>query len=411
MEKNNKYISMIVASLTLLLLVFGATYAYFAVGVSFEDYSTNISADAEEVGAVSLEAGSSLYLEVSTSDMEKQENDVVYYATEDGTPQTEENTIPLAKVNAIDDKTYTCKYTLNIAYEGDMKNVLPGEGSLILNVGGVDYDIYSSEFPMTISGILSGISSDSQKTIDGSLRMINLSGTDQSAMAGTSMLLTFTATEFDCSNEYNISYELGGGRFEEEQPTSYAENTETFTLGIPVRETYTFLGWTGSNGTTPEINVTIDKGSTGDKSYTANWEKQILYLYDSGTINPVAGSVTRSNTYCNFSLLESQLYAWSIQPYDSFIYFSNKIDLTYYDTLYFVGSMSRRIAGELVGVPKFGVWSSLSLSASGKVLDGPVDDGTYTLDVSDLNGEYYVGFYVKGWAEYAQGYMSKLYLE
>lgn len=32
-----------------------------------------------------------------------------------------------------------------------------------------------------------------------------------------------------------------------------------------------FLGWTGSNGTTAQKSVSIDKGTTGNKSYTANW--------------------------------------------------------------------------------------------------------------------------------------------
>ncbi|MBS5727979.1 MAG: InlB B-repeat-containing protein [Faecalibacterium sp.] len=46
---------------------------------------------------------------------------------------------------------------------------------------------------------------------------------------------------------------------------------ETFTLPTPTRTGYTFWGWTGEGITTPQPNVTIPKGSTGDKRYIENW--------------------------------------------------------------------------------------------------------------------------------------------
>ena len=46
---------------------------------------------------------------------------------------------------------------------------------------------------------------------------------------------------------------------------------ETFTLPTPTRTGYTFFGWTGEGITTPQPNVTIPKGSTGDKTYIENW--------------------------------------------------------------------------------------------------------------------------------------------
>ncbi len=69
---------------------------------------------------------------------------------------------------------------------------------------------------------------------------------------------------------YSISYTLNGGSVTG-NPTSYNVTTNTFTLKNPTRTGYTFAGWTGSNGSTKQTSVTINKGSTGDKSYTANW--------------------------------------------------------------------------------------------------------------------------------------------
>ncbi len=70
---------------------------------------------------------------------------------------------------------------------------------------------------------------------------------------------------------YTITYDLDGGEPTGNNPTSYDKNTDDITLSNPTKDGYTFTGWTGSNGDTPEIVVKIEKGSTGDKSYTANY--------------------------------------------------------------------------------------------------------------------------------------------
>ena len=71
-------------------------------------------------------------------------------------------------------------------------------------------------------------------------------------------------------DEYVISYELNGGINHEENPVKYYEDQE-ITLKKPTKEGYVFTGWTGSNGEEPQIEVTIAKGSTENKSYTAHW--------------------------------------------------------------------------------------------------------------------------------------------
>ena len=68
---------------------------------------------------------------------------------------------------------------------------------------------------------------------------------------------------------YTISYTLNGGTAT--NPANYNIETATFTLNNPTCDGYTFTGWTGSNGSTPQTSVSIEKGSTGNKNYTANW--------------------------------------------------------------------------------------------------------------------------------------------
>ena len=72
-------------------------------------------------------------------------------------------------------------------------------------------------------------------------------------------------------NQYTITYDLAGGTVEG-NPDTYTIKTGVFTLKNPTKSGYTFTGWSGT-GLTGENNmtVTIPKGSTGERSYTAHW--------------------------------------------------------------------------------------------------------------------------------------------
>lgn len=70
---------------------------------------------------------------------------------------------------------------------------------------------------------------------------------------------------------YSISYNLNNGKLSG-QPTNYNVESSTFTLPTPTKTGYIFTGWTGSNGTAPQMTVTVNKGTRGNLSYTANWQ-------------------------------------------------------------------------------------------------------------------------------------------
>lgn len=98
-------------------------------------------------------------------------------------------------------------------------------------------------------------------------------------------------------NDYTLNYDLNGGRLLTQNPTSYTVQDPDFTLNNPIREGYTFTGWTGSNGGTPETSVTITTGSFGNKSFVANWSVNNYTLtFDSNGGNAVSPS-TREVTY------------------------------------------------------------------------------------------------------------------
>ena len=70
---------------------------------------------------------------------------------------------------------------------------------------------------------------------------------------------------------YTISYDLAGGAVATENPTEYTIESEAITLNNPTREGYDFAGWTGIGLDAATMTVTIAKGSTGNRSYTATW--------------------------------------------------------------------------------------------------------------------------------------------
>ena len=74
--------------------------------------------------------------------------------------------------------------------------------------------------------------------------------------------------------EYTITMDLNGGSGQEKMV--YTMTDEEFELPTPTRNGYEFVGWTGERITTPQTSVEIPKGSTGNRTYTANWQEQLV---------------------------------------------------------------------------------------------------------------------------------------
>lgn len=90
--------------------------------------------------------------------------------------------------------------------------------------------------------------------------------------------------------EYTITYNLNGGVLAGDNPTTYTIETETFWLINPTKTGYEFAGWsgTGIEEWATMQNIVIQKGSTGNREYTANWEAKEYTMYydaDGGSVN------------------------------------------------------------------------------------------------------------------------------
>ena len=127
---------------------------------------------------------------------------------------------------------------------------------------------------------------------------------------------------------YAITYDLNGGTAEG-NPDTYTVETDAFTLKNPTRPGYTFTGWSGT-GLTGEDNltVTIPKGSTGDRSYTAHWR------YNGGggsgysyyTIKATAGAGGSISPSGNVSVREGRDQTFTITPDKGYAVANVKID-------------------------------------------------------------------------------------
>ena len=128
-------------------------------------------------------------------------------------------------------------------------------------------------------------------------------------------------------NQYTITYDLAGGTVEG-NPDTYTIETVAFTLKNPTKSGYTFTGWSGT-GLDGENNmtVTIPKGSTGNRSYTAHWRYNGSgHSYSYYTIKATAGAGGSISPSGNVSVREGRDQTFTITPDKGYAVANVKID-------------------------------------------------------------------------------------
>lgn len=85
-------------------------------------------------------------------------------------------------------------------------------------------------------------------------------------------------------NNYSINLNSNGGILEESIENYNVESSDIM-LPIPTKKGYSFTGWSGTDILGKNKDVIIQKGSTGDREYTANWEANEYKI----SLNPDGG--------------------------------------------------------------------------------------------------------------------------
>ena len=205
---NKKHLTLtLVAVVTLLVLIGGATYAYFSVGATNNFNTITANAQAGSIGSVTLNGtNANLTMALTASDMASS-NTNTYYASSSGKTTTPtEELIATATVSPNNDTNYyKCSYTLNVSKSGTMydaftsnSNPTKGKDQIILTIDNHDYDWYSEAFPTAINGTFI-VKSGSDYQIKAELRIIN-DIVEQNAIAGTNIniSLSVAANSLNC---------------------------------------------------------------------------------------------------------------------------------------------------------------------------------------------------------------------
>lgn len=226
METKKVVLPTIIAVVTLIALVAGATYAFFAVGTTDNFGTTTINATAASVGTVAVASTNSLKLAVSAVDMMNNgTSDINYFAVP--TTETSKNydtptqatapTIGTATVTG--NGTFNCQYTLQVTPSSTGTSMLtalkamsgdePTTGQLILTVNGTDHDLFNESLTngkFEFSGSFTGIKQGTPGAITAQLKLVNkYTATEtyngytnsekiahsQNDLAGTDLTLTF----------------------------------------------------------------------------------------------------------------------------------------------------------------------------------------------------------------------------
>lgn len=74
------------------------------------------------------------------------------------------------------------------------------------------------------------------------------------------------------ANAYTVTFDVNGDEATcDTASSSFPYDQPYGTLPVPTRTGYTFTGWTGTDVSTANQNLTIPTGSIGNRTYTANW--------------------------------------------------------------------------------------------------------------------------------------------
>lgn len=190
---------------------------------------------------------------------------------------------------------------------------------------------------------------------------------------------------------YQISYSLNGGELQSGSPSTYTIESEIITLRNPSKAGYTFAGWTGTGLENANINVSIVKGSTGNRSYTATWIPTVYQINYS-----LNGGESQSGNPSTYTI-ESEIITLQ-NP--------SKVGYTFAGwTGTGIGSTSANVTipkGSIGNRSYIATWVPEIYQITYKLNGGELQSGnpsTYTIESEKftLNNPYRVGYTFAGW--------------
>ena len=113
------------------------------------------------------------------------------------------------------------------------------------------------------------------------------------------------------ADEYTITLNPSGGEVDWTTKT-YTIESDPITLPTPTKQGYVFAGWTGDGITEPQTSYSVPTGSTGNKTFSANWTAAETTYRVNHYQQKVGGDPTKTSTQAeineNFDLVATNQY-------------------------------------------------------------------------------------------------------
>ncbi len=238
-EENRKkiLIGSIIGVVTLVIVVVGATYAFFSLNVSGDVTNTNVDIETGNADVVTIEQGAeNMHINLAVSDMAEDNPNKAYYATtvdsENYKLNEGDGTLTFATVTGTNKESSDCtaKVTITMDTSNDSMGKVLQKGDAILYITSgkteetVDlYDLLSEEIPASVTKEIEvelSVSEDAEASIAGYLK-VNNTESDQSYLAGKTLNITITVDNLLCgvNNDdkvIELLQEKGKATFKEE---------------------------------------------------------------------------------------------------------------------------------------------------------------------------------------------------
>ena len=204
---------MVIAVATLIVVVIGATYAYFSVTATNNFGTRTVTATAPSVGSVTLSTGSDLSMSLTAAQMMKKGSDTNYYA-QSGSGKAATETATTVDIGSLvaTSGTFSCDYTISVTATGtnNMYTAFQGmtgksAGQIVLTVTPfgnsaqtLDFNTANLFTNKTITGTVTGVSTTAKK-LQAQLKVVNKTSVDQTALAGKDITISFGVTALTCT--------------------------------------------------------------------------------------------------------------------------------------------------------------------------------------------------------------------
>ncbi len=293
-EENRKktLIGSIIGVVTLVIVVVGATYAFFSLNVSGDATNTNINIETGSADAVSIEPGvKNMHINLAVSDMASNSPLKAYYATdvlsEKYKTDIEAGTLTFATITSTNKEESNCtaKVTITMDTSTDSMGKVLQEGDAEVYIKSdkteeaIDlHDLLSEEISSLVTKEIEveiSVSASTSSLIKGYLK-INNTEIDQSYLAGKTLNITITVNNLVCEEKSAIEQILANstsGTLESAEALE-ARNKELEASGVAEEDLDTLRRFVG---TTTEVTDNYICFGTDDKDTCKNNLDQYMY--------------------------------------------------------------------------------------------------------------------------------------